>query len=94
MTFLITIQRSQYVLFMLLFLIYSISFLFFEVYVIKNFVLCAIFVKVLSSFEYVEPNGKDAGINVRKKVETILGLINDKEKIKSVREKAASNRDK
>jgi epsin len=51
-------------------------------------------ISVLSSFEYVEPNGKDAGINVRKKVETILGLINDKEKIKSVREKAASNRDK
>ncbi|XP_006652753.1 clathrin interactor EPSIN 1-like [Oryza brachyantha] len=51
-------------------------------------------ISVLSSFEYVEPNGKDAGINVRKKVETILGILNDKEKIKSVREKAASNRDK
>ncbi|KAL5216711.1 hypothetical protein ABZP36_008112 [Zizania latifolia] len=51
-------------------------------------------ISVLSSFEYVEPNGKDAGINVRKKVETIVGIINDKEKIKSVREKAASNRDK
>jgi hypothetical protein len=25
----------------------------------------------------VEPNGKDCGINVRKKVETILGIIND-----------------
>ncbi|KAL6651323.1 hypothetical protein ACP70R_010248 [Stipagrostis hirtigluma subsp. patula] len=51
-------------------------------------------ISVLSSFEYVEPNGKDAGINVRKKVETILGLLNDKERIKAVREKAASNRDK
>ncbi|KAG8043356.1 hypothetical protein GUJ93_ZPchr0458g22434 [Zizania palustris] len=51
-------------------------------------------ISVLSSFEYVEPNGKDTGINVRKKVETIVGILNDKEKIKSVREKAASNRDK
>lgn len=51
-------------------------------------------ISVLSSFEYVEPNGKDSGINVRKKVETLLGIINDKERIKAVREKAASNRDK
>jgi len=51
-------------------------------------------ISVLSSFEYVEPNGKDCGINVRKKVETILGIINDKERIKAVRDKAASNRDK
>jgi epsin len=42
----------------------------------------------------VEPNGKDCGINVRKKVETILGIINDKERIKVVRDKADSNRDK
>jgi len=51
-------------------------------------------ISVLSSFEFVEPNGKDAGINVRKKVETLVGIINDKEKIKAVREKAATNRDK
>ncbi|XP_062184749.1 clathrin interactor EPSIN 1-like [Phragmites australis] len=51
-------------------------------------------ISVLSSFEYVEPNGKDAGINVRKKVETILGILNDKERIKAVRDKASSNRDK
>jgi len=61
---------------------------------IKYFLSCVVFVKVLSSFEYVEPNGKDAGINVRKKVETIVGIINDKERIKAVRDKAASNRDK
>jgi epsin len=48
----------------------------------------------LSSFEYVEPSGKDLGINVRKKVETIVSLLNDKEKIQSVRNKAAANRDK
>ncbi|CAO2036363.1 unnamed protein product [Urochloa humidicola] len=51
-------------------------------------------ISVLSSFEYMEPNGKDAGINVRKKVETIVGILNDKERIKAVRDKAASNRDK
>lgn len=51
-------------------------------------------ISVLSSFEFVEPNGKDSGINVRKKVETLVGIINDKERIKAVREKAASNRDK
>jgi epsin len=58
------------------------------------FFLVLVFLKVLSSFEYVEPNGKDVGINVRKKVETIVGIINDKERIKAVRDKAASNRDK
>jgi len=51
-------------------------------------------ISVLSSFEFVEPNGKDAGINVRKKVETLVGIINDKDRIKAVRDKAASNRDK
>ncbi|CAA7402842.1 unnamed protein product [Spirodela intermedia] len=51
-------------------------------------------VSSLSSFEYVEPNGKDVGINVRKKVETILGLLNDKEKLQAIRNKAAANRDK
>ncbi|RVX17551.1 Clathrin interactor EPSIN 1 [Vitis vinifera] len=35
----------------------------------------------LSGFEYVEPNGKDVGINVRKKAETIVALLNNKDKI-------------
>ncbi|KAK9273891.1 hypothetical protein L1049_018703 [Liquidambar formosana] len=48
----------------------------------------------LSGFEYVEPNGKDMGINVRKKVENIVALLNDKEKIQAARKKAAANRDK
>lgn len=52
------------------------------------------FIKANSGFEYVEPNGKDVGINVRKKVETILALLNDREKIKAVRDKASANRDK
>ncbi|XP_042492342.1 clathrin interactor EPSIN 1-like [Macadamia integrifolia] len=48
----------------------------------------------LSGFEYVEPNGKDMGINVRKKAENLLALLNNKDKIQGVREKAAANRDK
>ncbi|XP_042417227.1 clathrin interactor EPSIN 1-like isoform X1 [Zingiber officinale] len=51
-------------------------------------------ISALSSFEYAEPNGKDVGINVRKKVETILAVMNDREKIQAVRDKAAANRDK
>ncbi|KAK4422245.1 Clathrin interactor EPSIN 1 [Sesamum alatum] len=48
----------------------------------------------LASFEYVEPSGKDVGINVRKKAETIVKLLNDKDKIQEVRNKAAANREK
>lgn len=50
--------------------------------------------KSLSSFEYVEPSGKDLGINVRKKAETITALLNNKDKIQEARNKAAANRDK
>ncbi|KAI3407398.1 ENTH domain-containing protein [Psidium guajava] len=48
----------------------------------------------LSSFEYVEPSGKDLGINVRKKAENIVALLNNKDKIQEVRNKAEANRDK
>ena len=51
-------------------------------------------VKSLRGFEYVEPNGKDSGINVRKKAENIVGLLNNKDKIQEVRNKAAANREK
>ncbi|KAL5786306.1 hypothetical protein ACOSQ2_008698 [Xanthoceras sorbifolium] len=51
-------------------------------------------ISALSSFEYVEPNGKDMGINVRKKAETIAALLNNKDKIQEVRNKAAANREK
>ncbi|KAL3844219.1 hypothetical protein ACJIZ3_001622 [Penstemon smallii] len=51
-------------------------------------------ISALASFEYVEPNGKDVGINVRKKAETIVALLNDKDKIQDVRNKADANREK
>lgn len=42
----------------------------------------------------MEPNGKDQGINVRKKSQTLVALVNDKDKIGEVRQKANENRDK
>ncbi|XP_028796113.1 clathrin interactor EPSIN 1 [Neltuma alba] len=51
-------------------------------------------ISALSSFEYVEPSGKDVGLNVRKKAENIVALLNNREKIQEVRNKAAANRDK
>ncbi|ESW32966.1 hypothetical protein PHAVU_001G032700 [Phaseolus vulgaris] len=51
-------------------------------------------ISALSSFEYVEPSGKDVGLNVRKKAENIVSLLNDRDKIHDVRNKAAANRDK
>ncbi|XP_054792515.1 clathrin interactor EPSIN 1-like [Prosopis cineraria] len=51
-------------------------------------------ISALSSFEYVEPSGKDVGLNVRKKAENVVVLLNNREKIQEVRNKAAANRDK
>eukprot|EP00245_Coleochaete_scutata_P012605 TRINITY_DN490_c0_g1_i2.p1 TRINITY_DN490_c0_g1~~TRINITY_DN490_c0_g1_i2.p1 ORF type:complete len:702 (+),score=194.87 TRINITY_DN490_c0_g1_i2:215-2320(+) len=51
-------------------------------------------IQTLVDFQFVEPNGKDQGINVRKKAQTLVALINDKEKIREARAKAAANRDK
>ncbi|GJN17735.1 hypothetical protein PR202_gb04830 [Eleusine coracana subsp. coracana] len=48
----------------------------------------------LTSFDYVEPSGKDVGLNVRKKAETVLAIIDDREKLQQVRENAAATRDK
>eukprot|EP00850_Spirogloea_muscicola_P012132 SM000077S21606 [mRNA] locus=s77:518322:522512:+ [translate_table: standard] len=51
-------------------------------------------IKGLVNFQFVEPNGKDQGINVRKKAQTILALLQDTEKIREVRAKASANKDK
>ncbi|XP_031488229.1 clathrin interactor EPSIN 1 isoform X2 [Nymphaea colorata] len=48
----------------------------------------------VAEFEYVEPNGKDVGINVRKKAQTVLDLLHNKDKIREVREKASANKEK
>lgn len=51
-------------------------------------------IATFTSFENVEPNGKDVGLNVRKKAETVLDIVDDREKLQQVREKAAATRDK
>lgn len=51
-------------------------------------------ISTLADFQFVEPNGKDQGINVQKKSQNLILLVNDKEKIREVRQKAAENRDK
>lgn len=48
----------------------------------------------LTRFEHVEPNGKDVGLNVRKKAETVLAIVDDREKLQQIRENAAATRDK
>ncbi|KAL3500645.1 hypothetical protein ACH5RR_039738 [Cinchona calisaya] len=48
----------------------------------------------LASFDYVEPSSKDVGVNVRKKAETIVALLNNKDKLQEVRNKAVGNRHK
>jgi epsin len=50
--------------------------------------------KALLRYECVEPNGKDVGLSVRKKSEAILSILDDREKLQQVREKAATTRDK
>ncbi|XP_076933950.1 clathrin interactor EPSIN 3-like [Bidens hawaiensis] len=51
-------------------------------------------IKSLSDFQYLDHHGKDQGNNVRKKSQNLLNLVNDKEKIQEVRQKAAANWDK
>ncbi|KAG5231951.1 clathrin interactor EPSIN [Salix suchowensis] len=51
-------------------------------------------ISALSDFQYVDSSGKDQGNNVRKKSQSLVVLVNDKERIIEAREKAAANRDK
>ncbi|XP_051149928.1 clathrin interactor EPSIN 2-like [Andrographis paniculata] len=51
-------------------------------------------ISTLSDFQYIDSHGKDQGNNVRRKSQSLVVLVNDKERIQEVREKAAANRDK
>ncbi|XP_022878835.1 clathrin interactor EPSIN 3-like isoform X2 [Olea europaea var. sylvestris] len=51
-------------------------------------------ISALFDFQYVDSSGRDQGSNVRRKSQSLLALVNDKEQIQEVREKAAANRDK
>ncbi|CAK7348953.1 unnamed protein product [Dovyalis caffra] len=51
-------------------------------------------ISTLSDFQYIDSSGKDQGNNVRKKSQSLVVLVNDKERIVEARQKAAANRDK
>ncbi|KAJ6729183.1 EPSIN/ENT-RELATED [Salix viminalis] len=51
-------------------------------------------ISTLSDFQYIDSSGKDQGNNVRKKSQNLVVLVNDKERIIEVRQKAAANKDK
>ncbi|KAJ8755448.1 hypothetical protein K2173_019246 [Erythroxylum novogranatense] len=51
-------------------------------------------ISTLSEFQYIDSSGKDQGNNVRRKSQSLVVLVNDKERIIEVRQKAAANRDK
>lgn len=51
-------------------------------------------ISTLSEFQYVDSSGRDQGSNVRKKSQSLVALVNDKERIQEVRQKAAANREK
>lgn len=56
--------------------------------------LFVFYCQTLSDFQYIDSSGRDQGSNVRKKSQSLVVLVNDKERIQEVREKAASNREK
>ncbi|GLT47992.1 hypothetical protein SLA2020_216370 [Shorea laevis] len=51
-------------------------------------------ISTLSDFQYIDSSGRDQGSNVRKKSQSLVALVNDKERIIEIRQKAAANRDK
>ncbi|CAJ1977807.1 unnamed protein product [Sphenostylis stenocarpa] len=51
-------------------------------------------ISTLSNFQYIDSSGRDQGNNIRRKSQNLVLLVNDKEKIIEVRQKAAANRDK
>ncbi|XP_019430829.1 PREDICTED: clathrin interactor EPSIN 2 isoform X1 [Lupinus angustifolius] len=51
-------------------------------------------ISTLSEFQYIDSSGRDQGNNVRRKSQSLVLLVNDKERIIEVRQKAAANRDK
>jgi len=50
--------------------------------------------KALQKFEYVDPEGKDTGINVREKAKQLHELLSNEEVLTQEREKAKANRNK
>ncbi|KAK4540088.1 hypothetical protein LTR36_009829 [Oleoguttula mirabilis] len=50
--------------------------------------------KMLRQFHYIDPNGKDQGINVRNRSKELTDLLSDVDKIRSERKKARTTRNK
>ncbi|KAL4811005.1 hypothetical protein BDV18DRAFT_4245 [Aspergillus unguis] len=51
-------------------------------------------IRMLRQFHYIDPNGKDQGINVRNRAQELVKLLGDVELIRSERKKARANRNK
>ncbi|KAE8732133.1 hypothetical protein F3Y22_tig00002237pilonHSYRG00402 [Hibiscus syriacus] len=51
-------------------------------------------IMTLSDFQYIDSSGREQGSNVRKISQSLLGLVNDNERVTEVRQKASANRDK
>jgi epsin len=50
--------------------------------------------QTLADFQYIDSSGSDQGQNVRRKSQSLVSLVNNKERIQEVRQKAAANREK
>jgi len=50
--------------------------------------------KMLRQFHFIDPNGKDQGVNVRHRAKELAELLGDVERIRSERKKARSNKSK
>ncbi|KAL4998805.1 hypothetical protein BDV10DRAFT_166317 [Aspergillus recurvatus] len=51
-------------------------------------------IRMLRQFHYIDPNGKDQGINVRNRAQELVKLLGDVELIRAERKKARANRNK
>lgn len=50
--------------------------------------------KMLRQFHYIDPNGKDQGVNVRNRSKELADLLGDVDRIRAERKKARANRNK
>ncbi|XP_010557440.1 PREDICTED: clathrin interactor EPSIN 2-like isoform X2 [Tarenaya hassleriana] len=51
-------------------------------------------ISTLADFQYIDSSGRDQGSNIRKKSQSLVALVNDKERLEEARQKATANRDK
>ncbi|KAL2864189.1 uncharacterized protein BJX67DRAFT_227161 [Aspergillus lucknowensis] len=51
-------------------------------------------IRMLRQFHYIDPNGKDQGINVRNRAQELVKLLGDVDLIRAERKKARTNRNK